>query len=246
MRILRPFVGAALFAVAALLAAAPASAQTTLKFDTFTPYHTFFQSFDNYAAADWIITTTEAGAGDATEAIGNLDNGILVVTNDAADDDKDCFQYSGADATTTVETFKYEAGKALYFAARFKVSDATQSDLVFGLQITDTTPLAVTDGIFFGKDDGDAHLDFHVEKNSTETATTSIVDLVADTYIKVAFYYPGSGDKIKILINDAEVGSSVLTNVVDDEELVPSFCVQNGEAVAKVLSVDYILAMKAR
>ena len=42
------------------------------------------------------------------------------------------------------------------------------------------------------------------------------------------------------------VCSAPLTNVPDDEELALSFAVQNGEAVAKVLSVDYIGATQER
>ena len=50
--------------------------------------------------------------------------------------------------------------------SRFKLSDATQSDALVGLAITDTTAIdGVTDGIFFTKDDGDTNLDFVVEKD---------------------------------------------------------------------------------
>ena len=120
-----------------------------------TKWHTYFNDFDTFAAADWTITTTEGGAGDATEALTNADGGRLLITNDDADDDRDFFQKVG-------ESFKFATGKRLFFKALFQVSDATQSDFVMGLQITDTTPLAVTDGVYFRKDDGDALLD-HLE-----------------------------------------------------------------------------------
>lgn len=204
-----------------------------------TEFHVWFDDFDKYTAADWTITTTEGGAGSATEAVGNLDGGVLVVTNDDADDDRDFFQW-------TKETFKYESGKALYFASRFKVSDATDSDLIFGLQITDTTPLAVTDGVFFRKNDGDTGLDFVVCKDSTETVKQDVAVIANDTWVKVAFYYDGSGTQFTVLINDVAVGSAVLTNAPDDEELTISFGIQNGAAAAKVLSVDYIIVAKAR
>lgn len=121
-----------------------------------TRMHTYFNDFDTYVVGDWTITTTEAGAGSATEALGNADGGVLVITNDAADNDADFFQKVG-------ESFKFVSGKKLWFKARFKVSDATQSDFVMGLQITDTTPLDVSDGVFFMKDDGDANLDFYAK-----------------------------------------------------------------------------------
>jgi hypothetical protein len=204
-----------------------------------TDYHVWFDDFDKLTAADWTITTTEAGAGDASEAISNADGGVLLITNDAADNDADFFQW-------TKETFKFVSGKRLYFAIRFKTSDATQSDIVAGLQITDTTPLAVTDGIYFRKDDGDANLDFVVVKDSTATTQTAFSTLANDTWVKLAFYYDGSGSDIDVLVNDEVVASSVLTNVPDDEELTISFGIQNGEAVAKTMSVDYIMVARER
>ena len=202
-------------------------------------YYEWFDDFHSYAAADWTITTTEAGAGDATEAVGNLAGGVLVLTNDAADNDADFLQY-------TKETFKFVSGKVLRFQSRFKVSDATESDFVMGLQITDTTPLAVTDGIYFRKDDGDALLDFVVIKDSTATTITGAHTMVNDTWVTVEFYYDGSGSDIDVFIDGVSVGAAALTNVPDDEELTISFGIQNGEAVAKVMSVDFIHAMAGR
>ena len=202
-------------------------------------FHEYFNDFMDYTAGDWTITTTEAGAGSATEAVSNADGGVLVITNDDADDDADFFQFAK-------ETFKYETNKRLYFGARFKVSDATQSDFVMGLQITDTTPLDVTDGIFFQKDDGDDNLDFHVEKDGTASSLTDVHTMADDTYIKAEFYYDGSSSKIKAYVDGSPVGSVDLTNVPDDEELTISFGIQNGAAAAKVMSIDWIRVAKER
>ncbi len=203
-----------------------------------TDYYEYFNDFvnpANYAAADWTLTKVEAGAGSHSVAIGNLAGGILVSTNDAADDDSAFFQ-------SVKEVFKFVSGKALEFECRFKISDAIQSDFAIGLQITDTTPLAVSDGIFFRKNDGDAIPDFVVCKNGTETVVELGSGAMAnDTYIKLGFYYDGvDADKLQIFVNDIRVGAAPLTNVVDDEELAISFGHQNGEAVSKVLSIDYI------
>ena len=52
---------------------------------------------------------------------------------------------------------------------------------------------------------------------------------------------------IEALPNDnVKVGSAVGTNAPDDEELAVSFGIQNGEAVAKVMTLDYISAGKER
>jgi len=194
----------------------------------------FFDDFHGFTAADWVITTTEAGTGSATEAVADGANGILVLTNAAGDNDLDFLQL-------VKETFAYEAGKALRFATKFKVSDALDSDVIMGLQVRDTTPLDATDQICFVKADGDNTLKLLVEKDGTGT-TLDVCEMVDDTYVEVEFYYDGSGSDIDVFADGARVGSVALTNAPDDEELTISFGIQNGEAAAKVMSVDYILA----
>lgn len=202
-------------------------------------WHTFFNDFDGMADFNGIVDTntwdiTNTGAG--TIALTDGDSGLLLITNAAADDDRVFAQKKG-------ESFKYEAGKPLLFSARFKVSDATQSDFVMGLQITDNTPLAVSDGIWFQKDDGDAFLDFHVAKGSAQTDATAIATVVADTFLTVQFAYDGEKG-IDYGVNGVKLGSTVLTNAPDTEELTVSFGIQNGEAVAKTMTVDFVMASK--
>ena len=121
-------------------------------------YHTYFNDFDTYLASDWTITTTEGGSGNASEALGDGAGGLLVITNEDADNDNDFFQL-------VKEGFKFESTKQLAFAARMKTSDADASDVVMGLQLTDTSPLDVTDGSFFLLTDGSTTLQFIVEKD---------------------------------------------------------------------------------
>ena len=172
-------------------------------------YHAYFNDFDTYLASDWTITTTEDGTGSASEALTDGDGGILLVTNAAGDNDHDFFQL-------VKEGFKYESGKQLAFNIRFKTNDATQSDIVAGLQLTDTTPLDVTDGIFFLKSDGAATITFVVEKDSTQS-TLDLPNSLADDICR------------------APAGA-----------LQISFGIQNGAAAAKTLSVDYVGAYKER
>jgi len=203
-----------------------------------TKWIVYFNDFHTYAAGDWTITTTEAGAGSATEALTDVQGGALLVTNDAADNDADFFQLVG-------EGYKFVAGKKTIFKVRFQTSDATQSDLVFGLQIKDTTPLAVTDGVYFQKDDGDALIDFYVTKNSTSTSAAAIATLSSATWTTLAFCYDGIS-AVHYFVNDVRIGQLATTNLVDDEDVTVSFGIQNGEAVAKTLTVDYIFAAQER
>ena len=202
-------------------------------------YHTYFNDFDTYLASDWTITTTEDGTGSATEALADGDGGLLLVTNAAGDNDKDFFQL-------VKEGFKYEAGKQLAFHMRFKTNDATQTDIVAGLQLTDTSPLDVTDGIFFLKADGAATISFIVEKNSTQSTLTLPNSLADDTFMTLGFVYDPKDQKFHVFQNDVLAGTVVSTNAPDDEELTVSFGIQNGAAAAKTLTVDYIGASKER
>ena len=133
----------------------------------------------------------------------------------------------------------------------------TQSDWVFGLQVTDTTPLAaagdgVTDGIFFQKDDGDTNIDFYVQKDATtgqSTSTAIATAAAADTFMTLAFYFDGAR-YIYTYMNDVLLTrvdlTTTLTTYLPDTELTVSFGVQNGEAVAKTMTVDYIFAAQER
>jgi len=204
-----------------------------------TSLHTYFNDFDSYVAGNWVVTETQAGA---TQALTDADGGVLLLTNSAADDDLVALQKVG-------ESFTFTAGKKAFFKARFKVSDATQSDVVMGLQITDTTPLAVSDGVYFIKPDGAATMNFVVAASSTATTASAIATLVNDTYITVAFYYDGisyvnyyTGTDT---LDPTYKGRSVVTNL-PTTELTVSFALQNGEAVAKNMSVDYIFVAKER
>ena len=210
-----------------------------LKMPALAKYHFYHNDFDTYLASDWTITTTEAGSGNASEALGDGDGGLLVLTQDDADNDNTFLQL-------VKEGFKYEAGKQLAFHARFKTSDADASDVVMGLQITDTSPLDVSDGIFFLLTDGSTTLTFIVEKDGTQSTLDLPAAMADDTFMTVGFAYDPKDQKFHVYQNNAEVGTVASTNAPDDEELTVSFGIQNGAAAAKVLTVDYITAMKER
>lgn len=205
-----------------------------------TTMHQYFNDFDSLAEFNGITDTATwdvTAVGVNTFALADGDGGLALITNAAADNDGTFYQKKG-------ESFKFVAGKRLFFKCRFKVSDATQSDVLFGLAITDTTPLDVTDGVFFRKDDGDANIDFDVEKNNT--ATTAVAGtLVTDTFIELAFFYDGV-DGVSYYVDGVKKGELAVTNLPDDEELTVTFGVQNGEAVAKTMTVDYIFVAKER
>jgi hypothetical protein len=205
-------------------------------------YYGYFNDFMTYNSGDWTITTTEAGTGSATEAVTSSAGGALLLTNAAGDNDLDFLQLKG-------EAFRLAAGKRAFFSSRFKVSDATQSDFVMGLHITDTSPLDVTDGIYFIKSDGAATVDLAIEKNNTATTASSIATMANDTFITLSWFIDPNTSNVHYSVNNAEPLAQpflVDTNFPNDEDLTISFGIQNGEAVAKTMTIDYINVMVER
>jgi hypothetical protein len=203
-----------------------------------TLYHTFFDDFDTYAAGDWTVTETQAGA---TQALTAGDGGLLLLTNSAADDDLNALQKNPA-------AFLLVAGKKAFFRARFKVSDATQSDFVMGLQVVDSTPLDVTDGIYFLKADGSTAVSVVCRKNATtgSTSASSIATVANDTFITLGWAYDGI-DKLYYEVNGNVVGSLDASSAyLPDTTLTVSFAIQNGEAAAKTMTVDYVFVAEER
>lgn len=72
--------------------------------------------------------------------------------------------------------------------------------------------------------------------------------LVADTYVVLAFYYDG-GTSIEAYIDGSKVATLTVaagTTLVNDEELAVTLSLTNGEAVAKTMAIDYVLAVQER
>ncbi len=209
-------------------------------------YYTYFDDFFEYHSGIYTITTTEAGSGNASEAITSGAGGQLLITNDDADNDLDFFQLKG-------ESFKWDSSKRMFFSARFKTNDATQSEIIMGLQITDTTPLDVTDGIFFLKVDADTKPDLIIEKDNSSSLSVLEMDAMEDdTFVTLSFEYDPldvatGGAVFRAYQDDVQVGEITgTTNAPDDEDLTISFGIQNGEAAAKTLTIDFILVAVER
>jgi hypothetical protein len=199
--------------------------------------HQWFDDFDSFVAANWTVTETQAGA---TQAITAGDGGLLALVNSAADDDLNAIQL-------VQETYRWSSDKQFWLRARFKVSDATESDLIVGAYITDTSPLASlpSDGIFFHKADGSTSLTFQVRKDGTSSSIT-LGAMANDTFVEATAYWDGR--QWNAWLDTTPVGAPITstTNCPDDEDIAIGMAVQNGEAAAKTLTIDYVLVSKER
>jgi hypothetical protein len=203
----------------------------------FVEYVNDFTRTGDYLATDWTIT---ALAGTNTIAVDTDDpNGVLLLTTGATED-------NGSGYNQKIECWRFAANKALEFECRFKMDDVTQADMVIGLQITDTTPYAVSDGAWFGTDDGDALLDFHLAKASVQGDLTGLATLVNDTWVKVGFYYDGVDTNVQVFINDIRVGALPFATNAPTTELCISLAHTSGSTGAKNLLIDYIRVCQQR
>lgn len=185
----------------------------------------------------WTVTLVEGGTGESTVALTDVSGGALLITTDDAENDGVNLQRNG-------EAFGMAsgAGYLTYFGIRIKVSEATQSDLLVGLCITDTDLLGgMTDGAYFRKVDGSTSLAFATEKDSTETETTGVLTVAADTFYVLEFYFDGT--TVEAFVDGVSVASHS-TNLPDNELLTPSIHYLAGSAGAKTATVDWVRAIQ--
>lgn len=201
----------------------------------------YFNDFHVYAAGDWTVT------GSPTNALVDVRGGALQMT--AANTTNDTL----SQIQLSKEGFVIQSGKKAWFKARVKMAAASAGDMVVGLYVADTSPVASapSDGIYFRKDDGDANIDFTVNVDSAAAvSTTAIGTLVADTFVTLGFYYDGV-TTVRAYVDDIHVATLTLTAAnlaaLDDETLAPAFAQQNANGgAATVGTIDYLLCAVER
>lgn len=193
-----------------------------------TVFHTYFNDFDVYTSGDWTSTAT----GSVTNAVIAGSGGILSMLNSASNNDLDSLQLKAA-------SFAFTAGQKGWFKARFSISNATNAAIIIGLIQTTTTPLTVTDGVYFSKAAATTTLTAKTTKSST-TTSVNVGTLANSTSVNVGYYYDGDST-IRVYLNNVQVGSLATTNL-PTANLNLTIAVANGTAAANTLNVDYIFA----
>lgn len=182
----------------------------------------------------WTSTLVEGGASESTVAYTDVSGGAILITADAADND-------GVNLQRTGEAFSLSTSQRLtYYGIRLKVSEATQSDVLAGLCITDTDLLgAMTDGVYFRKVDASTSLAFVTEKDSSETSTTGVLTVAADTWYVLEFYFDGTA--VEAFVDGVSVARHTLT-IPDNELLTPSIHFLAGTTGGMTCTVDWVRA----
>lgn len=213
------------------------------KFQDIIDAHRLEEDWNWWDDYEW--TQTEVGAA-GTIAIGDIPNGVLVVTTDAADNDYE-------DIATQGEIFKIVDNYPLYFEIRAKVDDAEQSDLWAGLLNSNSYFAGFgTDGIYFLKPDGAKSLYFVVQALNVENSVDTGIDSEDLTWVRLGFHWDGEGNIRWFVIDDTNPPQKILASGIvttlptQTEELYLGFGIRNGEAASKVLYVDYVKCVQKR
>jgi len=167
------------------------------------------------------------------------DGGAVVFTPAGSDND-------GIQIQPTTEAFSFASKWPCYFGVKLEASDVTQSDMLVGLTITDTTAAtAVSDGIYFTSVDASAVLTAaSIQTGGTSSATAAT--LVDATPILLEFFYDGSN--LTYYVN----GSAVTTladsaaSFPDDEYLAPMLAWLTGEGEVNTMTVYWARAIQIR
>jgi len=197
-------------------------------------------------ADHYVITTTEAGSSNATEDIGDIPGGVLVVTNDNADNDSD-------EIVTEGEVFKFAKGYPLYFEVRGKVSDPLESDFWAGL-LNSVSYFGgnALEGAYFLKEDDSLDLQFVVMTGGAEKKVDTGVDAEKLTWRRIGFHWDGVDTIRWFVFYDGDgpqtlrASGKVTALPSQTEEMNAGFGIRNGEAESKILYVDYMKAVQKR
>lgn len=198
------------------------------------------EDFNYYTAAQWTV----GGVGTpVAPALVAGDGGILSMANSAADNDNNWISLG----TATVTQFSFTSTKRLFFAARATVDDATQCDMVFGLQVTVAANnfLTPADGIFLRKDDDGTNWKIVSRVGSVETVSSGFGTVVNATKFDVAFAYEPHEGAIYAAFNgvtQAVIRPASFTAV--GLRIVAG--IQNGSAAARTMLLDTLFCAKER
>lgn len=214
------------------------------------PYDTdYYTYFNDFTTATDISTTdfneNDFGGGGAVSLEADAVGGIVKFNSSGTEDD-------GIQRQLKNETFKYSSTKDLYFETRLSVSDADQTDIVIGLCILDTSLIAgMSDGIYFNVVDGNASINFVLEKSGTATTLDTEKDFedgtVSTKYKKLAFWIPAGQSKAYVYVDDKLVKTQTITEEnIPDANLTVSIAMLTGEGAANPIFVDYVYVTQKR
>ena len=191
---------------------------------------------------EWTATITEAGAGFTTQVITDKAGGALLITTAANENNGVNLQLGQAAG----ENVKLDGPYPVYAGIRVALGDADQSDLFFGVGVTDTDwSGGITDGVYFASPDASGAINFITEKDSVESSA-AVGTLVDATFVTLEFYYDGANIFAYV---DGVLKSTTAAGVAtfpENEELRLTLEFLTGEATANTCTVEWIRMIHIR
>lgn len=190
-------------------------------------------------------TITETGTGDSTAVVTDVAGGALLITADNLEDDGYAMQL-GHGHGGVGENVHLNGAFPTYFGIEFALNDATQTDCLFGLCVTDTDCIgAVADGLYFRKVDGSTTLNLVAEMGSAEELD-SAATLEDGVYVTAEFYF--NGTNVRAYVDGTLVGTILATHASfpDDELLRLTIEFLTGENVANTCTIKWVRLIHIR
>lgn len=207
----------------------------------YSPAYVYNEDFRQFIAAEWDVVTT---SGSGNVSIADAKDGILEMTTEASASDVCNIQPANAN-----ETFKLASGKPVWFETRLKIDDVDQTAWVVGLfagDNDDPTNSHGNDCIFFTHPEGenDGKIDIVSDQDGTSESVADIKTMSDGTWVRFGFYYDGSGTLTPYV--DGVAQTAISTTICTDEELMLTIGMEQEDATADTLSVDYVKIAQAR
>ena len=191
---------------------------------------------------EWTANFTEVGAGVSTATLADSAGGALLIQTAGDENDGWQMQLAGAAGENVLLDGSYET----YFGIKLQIDDATESDLLVGLCVTDSDCLgAVTDGVYFRKVDGTTTMNLVIEKGSVEVATAAQV-VEADTDYILEFLFDGR--QLRAYVDGVLLTTLERANVSfpNTEELRLTVEFLTGEDAVKTCTVGWLRMIHLR
>ena len=191
---------------------------------------------------EFVVTMVEVG-GASSVVITDAAGGAALFTAAGNDNDGVKLQLGGASGG---ENVKLDGSYPLYMGIQFQLKDATNSELLYGVCVTDTTCLDGLDtGLYFRTVDADPEL-FIVAERDTYESLYEVATLADATDVTAEFLFDGG--TCYVYINGVQMTSftSAIPNFPDDEEMRLTLEFLDGEAQANTATVKWIRMIHLR
>ena len=178
----------------------------------------------------WTTTLVEGGGGESDWLVSDTAGILSRITTDNFDND-------GVSAQLIGENFELTSDQAFVYAGiQFDINDADQTDILFGLAVTDTALLAaVADAVYMESLDASASVSTVTEKGNSETQTDAVGTILDATTHFMEFYFDGTS--VYFYFDGVQTGTIHTANIPDTEALRLSLEFLTGETTANTLDI---------